>query len=171
METRAKRPRISEFDKPAVLQHMRSFCGINKSPSETVNSNEDDLFRSRIGASVAVVHRMWHLMHQYTSYVSGEQFMFVHYLWALSFLRNYPKEADMCSIAGVRDIKTFKSYAFPFVSAMAAVASFVVSASLYFSLRILATASPSRPQLTPLAFLHRFCRRIGSYRTLEMIVW
>jgi hypothetical protein len=76
---------------------------------------------------VVVVHKMWHLIHEHTDYVRGDQFMFLHYLWALSFLRNYPKEAEMCMIAGVRDIKTFKRHAFPFISAMAAVATFVVS--------------------------------------------
>lgn len=99
-----------------------------------MNLHEDATFRERIGAPVVVVHQMWHLIQKNTSYCDGQPFL--HYLWALVFLRNYPKEKTLCKLIGVRDIKTFKRAAFPFISAMAAVASFVVSTTNHALLSI-----------------------------------
>ena len=58
-----KRVREAEVDAAFVLDQMRGFCGISsKDLGDEMNLAEDATFREKIGASVPVIHAMWHLM-------------------------------------------------------------------------------------------------------------
>ena len=93
---------------------------------------EDRRFREffGIGANVALV--LWNTLLEYG--VIPEGGLIIHMLWALHWMKVYPKQHAGSAAAGgsggAIDPKTWKKYYWPFVEAIALVEPFVVSLGL-----------------------------------------
>jgi len=98
--------------------------------------NEDRRFREFFGCGARVALAVWTLLIQY-DYLPDDG-MILHMLWALFFMKVYPKQEGGSSAAGgssgVIDPKTWRKYIWPFIEAIAYLEQFVVS---YFCMLIL----------------------------------
>lgn len=91
-------------------------------------TTEDRRFREHFGCGAAVALIIWNLMTQYN--VLPPEAMIIHFLWALHFMKVYPKQDAGCSSAGgssgAIDPKTWRKYFWPFIYAMSSLEQHVV---------------------------------------------
>jgi hypothetical protein len=90
---------------------------------------EERTFREFFGTTKVVVAKLWDLLSQWQ--MIPEDGTTNHIMWALFFMREYPKEAVTCStvggLGGAIDPKTLRKYIWPFIRAIAGLQSEVVS--------------------------------------------
>ena len=90
---------------------------------------EERTFREFFGTTKVVVAKLWDLLSQWQ--MIPEDGTTNHIMWALFFMRAYPKEAVTCSTVGgsggAIDPKTLPKYIWPFIHAIAGLQSEVVS--------------------------------------------
>ena len=90
---------------------------------------EERTFREFFGTTKVVVAKLWDLLSQWQMIL--EDGTTNHIMWALFFMRAYPKEAVTCSTVGgsggAIDPKTLRKYIWPFIRAIAGLESEVVS--------------------------------------------
>ena len=90
---------------------------------------EDRRFRSFFGCGASVALVCWNTLSQYGAIPEGG--MIIHMLWAMYWMKCYPKQEEASAISGgsggAIDPKTWKKYYWPFVQAIASVCDDVVS--------------------------------------------
>lgn len=91
----------------------------------TIGGPEDRRLRSFFGAGVEVILEGWYRMKDQQLIPEGA--LFVHYLWALMFMKIYSTEGAMCGHAGGVDAKTFRKWVWPMIRAVADLEYTVVS--------------------------------------------
>ena len=78
---------------------------------------EDRLFEEYFGVSVTVVLVVWNLLDEHD--LIPEKGEIKHLLWALVFLKVYPKQGPVCSLVGgtkgAVDPKTFRKWVWKFI--------------------------------------------------------
>ena len=91
---------------------------------------EDERFRLFYGASSHTTMDAWIRLNRRDLVPVGGYFF--HLLWALIFLKLYPKEGAMCALAGgpegAIDPKTLRKWIWPFIDGLAELDVYVVSA-------------------------------------------
>ena len=96
---------------------------------------EERTFREFFGTTKVVVAKLWDLLSQWQ--MIPEDGTTNHIMWALFFMRAYPKEAGTCStvggLGGAIDPKTLRKYIWPFIHTIADLLSEVVSFFVCFS--------------------------------------
>ena len=94
---------------------------------------EDRLFRSFFGTSIGPTMMVWDLLVHHSLLPEKERPK--HLLWALYFLKVYPKQGQGCSVvgasAGAVDPKTFRKWVWAFIGAIADLVDEVVSKFFY----------------------------------------
>jgi hypothetical protein len=90
---------------------------------------EERTFCEFFGTTKVVVAKLWDLLSQWQ--IIPEDGTIDHIMWALFFMRAYPKEAVACStvggLGGAIDPKTLQKCIWPFIHAIAGLQSEVVS--------------------------------------------
>jgi hypothetical protein len=90
---------------------------------------EDRHFREFFGTSIGLVMMVWDLLVHHS--LLPEKGLPKHLLWALYFLKVYPKQSPGCSVvgasAGAVDPKTFRKWVWAFIVAIAELVDEVVS--------------------------------------------
>ena len=90
---------------------------------------EDRHFREFFGTSIGPVMMVWGLLDHHS--LLPEKGLPKHMLWALYFLKVYPKQGPGCSVvgasAGAVDPKTFRKWVWAFIVAIAELEEVVVS--------------------------------------------
>ena len=90
---------------------------------------EDRHFREFFGTSISMVMMVWDLLVDHS--LLPEKGLPKHLLWALYFLKVYPKQSPGCSVvgasAGAVDPKTFRKWVWAFIVAIAELVDEVVS--------------------------------------------
>jgi hypothetical protein len=90
---------------------------------------EERTFREYFGTTKVIVAKLWDLLSQWQ--MIPEDGTTNHIMWALFFMRAYPKEAVTCSTVGgsggAIDPKTLRKYIWPFIRVTAGLQSEVVS--------------------------------------------
>ena len=78
---------------------------------------EDWLFKEYFGVSVTVVLVIWNLLNEHELIPKKGEIK--HLLWALVFLKVYPKQGPVCSLVGgtkgAVDPKTFRKWVWKFI--------------------------------------------------------
>ena len=90
---------------------------------------EDRLFRSFFGTSIGPTMMAWDLLVHHS--LLPEKGRPKHLLWALYFLKVYPKQGQGCSVVGAVDPKTFRKWVWAFIGAIADLVDEVVSKFFY----------------------------------------
>ncbi len=97
---------------------------------QNINSTmtEDRRFRDFFGAGAMVALAAWNLLTVNDFLPEGGTIL--HFLWALYFMKVYPKQGVACAAAGgsggAVDPKTFRKFVWPFIYALAELESIVV---------------------------------------------
>lgn len=92
----------------------------------TPGGPEDIKFRAFFGGGVSTIIDSWKRMAEHD--LLPPDLLFVHYLWALIFMRLYPKnETELCTLVGGHDPKTVRSKTWPFIFALYELNYYVVS--------------------------------------------
>ena len=86
---------------------------------------ENRRFREFFGISVVVAKSVWRRLSSISQIPFGGEPK--HMLWALLFMKVYPKEGVMCKLINVKDPKTFRGRVKDFIEAIADLESDVVS--------------------------------------------
>ena len=98
-------------------------------------STEDRRFREYFGVGVHVGIITWTLLSEYD--LLPEMAIVSHLLWAMYFLKCYPKQEEACAAAagekGAIDPKTWRKYIWPMIYALSDLESAVVSLIFYCS--------------------------------------
>jgi len=91
-------------------------------------STEERAFCEFFGTTAVVVANLWRIVSE-QDIIPGETIQ--HLLWALHFMRAYPKEGAACAtvggLGGAIDPKTLRKYIWPFIYTIADLSSVVVS--------------------------------------------
>ena len=96
-------------------------------------SPEDLRFRAFFGVSAQVSVTAWSMMEGH--HVLPTNPMFLHFLWALAFLRTYPaNDTTLSSLLGGSDPKTISKYVWPFIWSLFELNETVVSVCLIVAL-------------------------------------
>ncbi len=78
---------------------------------------EDRLFKEYFGVSMTIVLAVWNLLNEHN--IIPEKGEIKHLLWALVFLKVYPKQGPVCSLVGGTkgsiDPKTFWKWVWKFI--------------------------------------------------------
>ena len=86
---------------------------------------EDRRFRELLGVGPLVALHAWHLINDHNLLPKGG--MFLHFLWALCFLKVYPTETVLASLCGGSDPKTVRKWVWQFVIALSDLEPYIVS--------------------------------------------
>ena len=86
---------------------------------------EDGRFREFFECSAMVVMSMWRRLSRTSQIPFGGEPK--HMLWALLFMKVYPKEGVMCKLINVEDPKTFRGRVKDFIEAISDLESDIVS--------------------------------------------
>ncbi len=90
---------------------------------------EDRRFREFFGTGVAVAINVWTLLNEFDLLPDGAEIS--HLLWAMYFLKCYPRTEEGCSAAasekGAVDPKTWRKHIWPVIYALSDLESAVVS--------------------------------------------
>jgi hypothetical protein len=89
---------------------------------------EDRRFREYFGLSVHAAINAWDLLHKHDKLDPGSEV--THMLWAMYFLKCYPRTQEGCAAAGgdsAVDPKTWKKYVWPMIYSLADLEAEVVS--------------------------------------------
>lgn len=96
---------------------------------------EDRRFHEFFGTGVAVAINAWTLLVEHERLEENAEIS--HLLWAMYFLKCYPKTGEGCAAAasekGAVDPKTWRKYIWPMIYALADLESILVSSRLIFS--------------------------------------
>ena len=96
-------------------------------------SPEDKRFRGYFGVSAEVAVEAWEMMVEHDYLPRYHEFL--HYLWALAFMRLYPANDMALSVAlGGSDPKTIRKYIWPMIEPITELDALVVSGLLHISL-------------------------------------
>ena len=94
-------------------------------------SPEDKRFRGYFGVSAEVSVEAWEMMVEHDYLPPSPEFL--HYLWALAFMRLYPANDKALSVAlGGSDPKTIRKYIWPMIESIAELDAIVVSCCCIF---------------------------------------
>jgi hypothetical protein len=89
-------------------------------------SPEDLRFRGYFGVSAEVAVEVWCMMDEHNCLPDDSKF--IHFLWALAFMRLYPENDKALSTSlGGSDPKTIRKYIWPIISSIFELDSVVVS--------------------------------------------
>jgi hypothetical protein len=103
----------------------------NRSRRERCDFVEGRSFKEYFGTTATIVCLLWRLLVQHDLLPKKAQVK--HLLWALFFMKVYPKQEPACSIAGgsngAVDPKTFRKWVWLFIPAIAELELVVVSTS------------------------------------------
>ena len=89
-------------------------------------SPEDLRFRAFFGVSAQVSVTAWDMMENHSVLPPTPEFL--HFLWALAFMRTYPaNDTTLSSLLGGRDPKTMSKYMWPFIRSIFALNEWLVS--------------------------------------------
>ena len=128
------------------LTAIPDFCGIARGLMNSRSgrdgcwsSREVRLFREFFGTSVRVVETVWEFINRDELRPTGGRPE--HLLWALYFLKVYPKQGPGCSVVGASngavDPKTHQKWVWAFIKAISelvdVVVSFLIVVSFFFS--------------------------------------
>ena len=113
----------------SLLRYAREIWGRDSS-KERSQRVEDRRFWEFFGISVVVAKSVWRRLSSISQIPFGGEPK--HMLWALLFMKVYPKEGVMCKLINVKDPKTFRGRVKDFIEAIADLESDVVSYSFYF---------------------------------------
>ena len=96
---------------------------------------EDRRFREFFGCGALIALVLWNLLEEHNAVPEGGAIM--HMLWALHFMKVYPKQ-DAGSVTaggygGAIDVKTWRKYFWPFVEAIAHLDQHLVRGLFYVS--------------------------------------
>jgi hypothetical protein len=96
---------------------------------DSVATTETRHFREFFGTSVLVVEKIWELLERYSLLPEGG--CSKHLLWALHFMKVYPKQSPGClavsASAGAVNPKTHRKWVWAFINAIANLVDVVVS--------------------------------------------
>ena len=126
-ERKGKRKKSSD---PQVEDFYRIGKEIQNRSGSTIGADatEDRRFREYFGVSVIVALLAWDLMLQHGLMPEGG--MIIHFLWALHFMKAYPKQdagsAAAGGSSGAIDVKTWKKWLWPFVHSISLLEQHVV---------------------------------------------
>ena len=131
----AKRPRSFGLGNAAqndpvlisILQFGRGMVSGNYRPNCEYTQTQDRKFRALFGCGPLDVATIWRKMLDHKCLVVGGGI--VHMLWGLMLLKTYATESVLCSTANA-DEKTFRKWAWPFISAIADLEPVVVSCQI-----------------------------------------
>ena len=113
----------------SLMRRAREIWGRDSS-TEGAKMVEDRRFREFFGCSAMVAMSVWRRLSRTSQIPFGGEPK--HLLWALLFMKVYPKEGVMCKLINVKDPKTFRGRVKGFIEAIADLESDVVSYSFYF---------------------------------------
>ena len=106
----------------------------NKSGLGSGSAWEERSFREFFGTSPVIILNLWCLLSNHD--MSPGEGRIEHLMWALHFLRAYPKEGVACSEAGgsggAIDPKTLRKYIWPFIHGLVEILSVVASLLFVF---------------------------------------
>ena len=126
-----------------------------------LGSPEDLRFRGFFGVSAQVSVTAWNMMEEHSVLPKNSEFL--HFLWALAFMRTYPaNDTTLSCLLGGSDPKTISKYVWPFIQSLFALNESVVS---QFLCMIFIN------ELSLISFHHhafRFNFKTGRRETLEM---
>jgi hypothetical protein len=89
-------------------------------------SPEDLRFHAFFGVSAQVSVTAWDMMENHSVLPPTPEFL--HFLWALAFMRTYPaNDTTLSSLLGGRDPKTMSKYMWPFIHSIFALNEWLVS--------------------------------------------
>ena len=89
-------------------------------------SPEDLRFRGFFGVSAQVAVTAWDMLENHSVLPPNPKF--VHFLWALAFMRTYPSNNNTLSrVLGGHDLKTMSKYVWPFIRSIFALNEWLVS--------------------------------------------
>jgi hypothetical protein len=92
----------------------------------STGSPEDVRFRSFFGVSADVAVEAWEMMRSYNLLPPDPKFL--HYLWALAFMRTYPPSNEALSrMLGGSDPKTIHKYMWSYIDSIFELDNIVVS--------------------------------------------
>lgn len=88
-------------------------------------SPEDLRFRAFFGVSAQVSVTAWDMMENHSVLPPTPEFL--HFLWALAFMRTYPaNDTTLSSLLGGRDPKTMSKYMWPFIRSIFALNEWLI---------------------------------------------
>ena len=102
----------------------------NRAPSRVLSvKTEERLFREFFGTSVRIVNNLWEFLVRDRFCPQGGRQQ--HLLWALYFMKVYPKQGPGCAVVGAShgavDPKTHRKWVWAFVEAISELVDMVVS--------------------------------------------
>jgi hypothetical protein len=90
-----------------------------------VGSPEDLRFRAFFGVSAEVAVEAWGMMAEHNFLPPNPNFL--HYLWALAFMRLYPaNDTALSAMLGGKDPKTINKYVWPYIQSLFGLTEIVV---------------------------------------------
>ena len=120
----AKRQRSTPVTVNDLLVHARIMW--RNSPFEPrATGSEDRDFREFFGCNVLAALTIWNMLENmgFLPALGSHH----HFLWALCYLKQYPKTKAMCTLCGGVDPATMRKWVWSFISAIASLEEHVVS--------------------------------------------
>jgi hypothetical protein len=112
----------------SILGVARGMMKGNYRPGCSFSQTEDCRFRELFGCGPLEAASAWRKMEAHSCLVIGGGIH--HMLWGLLLMKQYATEQVLCKIAGDVDAKTFRKWAWLFISALAHLEAEVVSFQL-----------------------------------------
>ena len=126
MSTASKRQRSVSVRVDDLLVHARIMWRNDPSNPRSTGSEDRD-FREFFGCNVLNALVIWNLLLNLELLPAmGSHY---HFLWALCYLKQYPKVKAMSALCGGVDPATWRKWVWAFISAIASSEAFVVSGS------------------------------------------
>ena len=122
----AKRQREAPIVHEDLLVHARLMWQKDPSHPRSTGSEDRD-FREYFGCSILVALVIWKMICDLQFQPAGGNHY--HLLWALCYLKQYPKTRAMSSICNRADPTTWRKWVWLFIPAIAALEDYVVSTS------------------------------------------
>ncbi len=145
-----------------ILKVARDMLGGELS-AKSATMTEDRRFREMFGCGPFVALALWTLISK-EAMLPGSSI--THMMWALMFLKQYPKEAPLRSMGGGNDEKTMRKWKWKMISAIADLEPFVVS----FDVELLYLVASGFLTLS-WCFHCRLIGMIARRETLATIAW
>lgn len=108
----------------AILRVGRGMMSGNYRPNCEYSPTQDRKFRALFGCGPLDVATIWRMMEEHEFFPEGGGM--VHMMWGLLLMKTYGTENMLCTTTGV-DEKTFRKWAWQFISAIADLEPVVVS--------------------------------------------
>ena len=107
-----------------MLEKARDIWGQDTFRRRAIASEDRDV-HEYFGCGLIVCHKVWVLLSKHRLHPVNPPSC-ENFLWALMFLKVYPKARVMCHLTGVKDYKTIKNKMFPYVRAISSIEGNVV---------------------------------------------